>query len=437
VTRGAGLWAALSLASVACRPPAPAPVVASPSPPSFRWAEETLKRLTLEEKAAQMVGVRVYGLYEHPRSADVQRLEELVAGLKVGCVVVFESEVESVPRVLNDLQSAAPVPLLVAADLERGLAFRVRRGVVPLPHAMAIGATGSEEAARFAGEVTAREARAVGIHWAFAPVADVNSNPANPIVNIRSFGEDPEQVARLSAAFVRGARDGGLLTTAKHFPGHGDTSVDSHLQLAAVNADADRLRRVEMLPFRRDVDAGVDAVMLGHIAVPALDPSGTPASLSAPVGRVLREDLGFKGLIVTDALEMQGVRAAWTGEAAIRAVQAGADMILLPPDARVAVRALVRAVKRASTPPSGGSWKRRSAWASTSGGSWIRRRSAGAWGGRRTCAALSRWRGSRSRSCATKEASCRFTRTPRSGCCTSSSRATPRTTRSRDGPRTS
>jgi beta-glucosidase-like glycosyl hydrolase/CubicO group peptidase (beta-lactamase class C family) len=346
VSRGAGGLAALALAAAACRPPAPiAPVAASPSPLSYRWAHETLKRLTLEEKAAQMVGVRAFGLYRNPRSADVLRLKELVGSLKVGCVVVFESEVESVPRVLNDLQSAAPLPLLVAADLERGLAFRIRRGVVPLPHAMAIGATGSEEAARFAGEVTAREARAVGIHWAFAPVADVNSNPGNPIVNIRSFGEDPEMVARLSAAFVRGAREGGLLTTSKHFPGHGDTAVDSHLQLATLSGDRDRLRRVELLPFQRDVDAGVDAVMLGHIAVPALDPTGTPASLSAPVGRVLREDLGFKGLVVSDAMEMQGVRAAWTGEAAIRAVQAGTDFILLPPDPEVAVRALVRGVK--------------------------------------------------------------------------------------------
>jgi len=347
VTRGARGWAALALTAAGCRPPAPSTpaAVASPSPPSYRWAAETLKRLTLEEKAAQMVGVRVFGLYRNPRSAAVLRLRELVGGLRVGGVVVFESEVESVPRVLNELQSLAPVPLLVAADLERGLAFRIHRGVVPLPHAMAIGATGSDEAARFAGEVTAREARAVGIHWAFAPVADVNSNPGNPIVNIRSFGEDPERVARLSAAFVRGARDGGLLTTAKHFPGHGDTAVDSHLQLATVTADRDRLRRVELLPFRRDVDAGVDAVMMGHIAAPALDPSGAPASLSLPIGRVLREELGFKGLVVTDALEMQGVRAAWTGEAAIRAVQAGADFILLPPDPEVAVRALVRGVK--------------------------------------------------------------------------------------------
>src|SRR5207244_10873400 len=147
---------------------------------------------------------------------------------------------------------------------------------------MAIGATRSEEAARFTGEVTAREGRALGIHWALAPVADVNTNPGNPVVNIRSYGEDPELVARLDAAFVRGAREGGLLTTAKHFPGHGDTDVDSHLQLATVAADRARLEAVELRPFRRAVEAGVDAVMLGHIAVPAVDPSRAPATLSAP-----------------------------------------------------------------------------------------------------------------------------------------------------------
>ncbi len=289
--------------------------------------------------------MRAYGFYRNPRSADVRRLLDEVQRLEVGCVVVFDSEVDSVPRVLNGLQAAAPVPLLVAADLERSLAFRIRRGVVPLPHAMAIGATRSEDAARFAGEVTAREARAVGIHWAFAPVADVNSNPSNPIVNIRSFGEDPEMVARLSAAFVRGARQGGVLTTAKHFPGHGDTAIDSHLGLASLGADRARLEAVELAPFRRDVEAGVDAVMLGHIAVPALDPSGEPASLSAPIGRLLREEMGFKGLVVTDALEMQGARGSWTGEAAVKAILAGADVILLPPDPDVAIQAIVRGVE--------------------------------------------------------------------------------------------
>ena len=338
----------LSLAligSFACRPASAARAPAPPAP-SYRWARQTLARMSLEEKVAQMIGVRAFGLHYHPASEEGRRLRHEVRDLGVGSVVVFESEVDSLPRLLNGLQALAKLPLLVSADMERGMSFRIRRGVVPLPYAMAIGATRSEEAARFTGEVTAREGRALGIHWALAPVADVNNNPGNPVINIRSYGEDPELVARLDAAFVRGARAGGLLTTAKHFPGHGDTAVDSHLQLATVGADRARLESVELRPFRRAVEAGVDSVMLGHIAVPAVDPTGAPATLSAPMATdLLRQQLHFEGLIVTDAMEMAGVKAAWTGEAAIRAVRAGADMILLPPQSDVAIRALVRAVR--------------------------------------------------------------------------------------------
>jgi len=317
--------------------------VVSPSPP---WARETLSRLSLEEKAAQMVAVRVFGLYRNPASAAHRDLMAQVRSLGVGALVVFDSEVESLPRVLNELQSAADIPLLVASDLERGMAFRIRRGVVPLAYAMAIGASRSEAAARFTGEVAAREGRGLGVHWALAPVADVNNNPANPVINIRSYGEDPDLVARLASAFILGARAGGVLTTAKHFPGHGDTAVDSHLQLATVHASRERLESVELRPFRAAVEAGVDAVMLGHVAVPALDPSGVPATLSEPiVGQLLRRDLGFDGIVVTDAMEMAGVGGAWSGEAAVRAVKAGADLLLLPPSPSVAVQALGGAVR--------------------------------------------------------------------------------------------
>ncbi len=253
--------------------PAPSPAVAF-GVPLHGWARQTLSRLTLEEKVGQMIGVRAFGLYANRRSDAWRQIVDEVRGLKVGSVVLFESEVGSVPKTVADLQAAAAVPLLVAADLERGMSFRIRRGVVPLPSAMAVGATRREEDARFMGEVTAREGRALGIDWAFAPVADVNNNPANPVINIRSFGEDPELVARMVSAVVRGARAGGILTTVKHFPGHGDTGVDSHLQLATITGDRQRLDSVELLPFRGAVAAGVDAVMLGHIAVPALDPSG-------------------------------------------------------------------------------------------------------------------------------------------------------------------
>ncbi len=336
--------AALILLAAACRSQAPVAAPGTPPPPSA-WTRETLAKLTLPEKVAQLIGVRAVGTHKNPQSAEMKRLSELVRDSKIGVVVVFESEVLSLPRLLNRLQGEAKLPLLVAADLERGMAFRIRRGVAPLPYAMAVGATGSSQAARFMGEVTAREAKALGIHWAFAPVADVNNNPANPVINIRSFGEDPELVARLTGAFVEGARSGGLLTTAKHFPGHGDTAVDTHLQLATIGGDRARLGSVELLPFRSALAAGVDSVMIGHIAAPSLDPSGAPATVSEPmITDLLRHEMGFSGLIVTDAMEMSGVRAAWTGEAAIRALQAGADLILLPPDPAVAIQALVRAV---------------------------------------------------------------------------------------------
>jgi beta-N-acetylhexosaminidase len=348
-----GLAAALALPHAAA-PHAAAPVAAGagkPSAPASReWARRTLARLTLSQKVAQMIGVRAFGLYQHRRSEDFQSLLDQVRRLKVGCVVVFESEVGSLPILLNALQQSSDVPLLVAADMERGMNFRIRRGVVPLPSAMAVGATRSEDDARFTGQVTAREGRALGVHWAFAPVADVNSNPANPIINVRSYGEDPELVGRMTAAFVKGAHEGGLLATVKHYPGHGDTAADSHLQLATISADRERLDRVELRPFRDAIAAGVDAVMLGHIAVPALDPTGAPATLSEPIAGELRKSLGFAGLMVTDAMEMQGVRAAWTGEAAVRAVRAGADMILLPPDPGVAIEAIVREVREGRLP---------------------------------------------------------------------------------------
>lgn len=331
----------------------PAPVASRPAPQpepaprsTRRWVRATLEGLTLSEKAAQMVMVRAFGRFQSPRSEGHRRLLAEVRDLGVGGVVLFSSELESVPRLLNDLQAAARLPLLVAADLERGAAFRVDEGTVSLPFAMALGATRSEAAARFAGRLTAREGRALGIHWALAPVADVNSNPANPVINIRSFGEDPELVASLVGAFIEGARQGGLLTTAKHFPGHGDTSTDSHYERPVVGSSRQRLEAVELVPFERAVAAGVDAIMPAHVVVPALDASGAPATLSPAIShRLLRERLGFQGLIVTDALEMAGIRPAWTGEAAVRAVEAGADVLLLPTSPRVAVQSLVRAVQ--------------------------------------------------------------------------------------------
>jgi uncharacterized protein YbbC (DUF1343 family)/beta-glucosidase-like glycosyl hydrolase len=352
---GIGAFLGLALVGVGCATvlsqPAlvnqwtPTDLSATLAPSAEEWVEKTLTDLTLEEKAAQMVMVWIQGYYLNPQSEEFKSAVRTVRDLGVGGLIMSTSEVETLPRLINDLQHQAKVPLIIAADVERGMAYRVRRGTVSVPSAMAIGATGRPEAARFAGEITAREGRALGIHWAFAPVADVNNNPANPIINIRSFGEEPELVASMVEAFIEGARQGGMLTTVKHFPGHGDTSTDSHLTRPVVTADRERLERVELVPFKRAIAAGVDAVMPAHVAVPALDPSGAPATLSEPISNgLLRGELGFDGLVVTDALDMAGVRPAWEGEAAIRAMRAGADILLMPHNPKVTVQALVRGV---------------------------------------------------------------------------------------------
>ncbi|MGE0640456.1 MAG: glycoside hydrolase family 3 N-terminal domain-containing protein [Thermoanaerobaculia bacterium] len=320
-----------------------------PPAPESGWTAATLAGLDLEAKVAQMIMVRAYAVPRHPQDEEQVELAAQIRDLGVGGVALSRSELDTIPGFLDELQALARVPLWVAADVERGLAMRVPSGPVALPDAMAIGAipgADGEAAARFAGELTARECRAAGIHWAFAPVADVNSNPANPIINLRSFGEDPDRVAKLVAAFVEGAHAGRLLTTAKHFPGHGDTAIDSHLALPVLDRSRDELERVDLPPFRAAIAAGVDSVMTGHLSVPALDATGTPATLSRPITTdLLRGELGFDGLIVTDALEMSGVGDVWMGEAAVEAVAAGADVVLLPPDPRVAIQSIVRAVR--------------------------------------------------------------------------------------------
>jgi beta-N-acetylhexosaminidase len=223
-------------------------------------------------------------------------------------------------------------------------------GTTVFPHAMAFGATGNPAYARYEGEITAREARALGVQWIYYPVADVNNNPDNPIINIRSFGENPEAVASMVTAFIEGAhsdKKNYALATVKHFPGHGDTAVDSHMNMPVIAGDRARLDKVELVPFKAAIDAGVDAVMTAHIAVPALSPPDIPSTLSpAILTGLLRKDLGFKGIIVTDALEMAGiVKSFSTGDAAVRALEAGADVLLMPTDPEAVVKAVTAAVQ--------------------------------------------------------------------------------------------
>lgn len=315
---------------------------------SSAWVDETLHRMTLREKAAQMVMPWLPGGRPRRNSAEWRRARELVLEEKVGGFIVGKGPARETAGWLNDLQKLSDVPLLVSADLEWGPGTRLE-GATLLPVNMAIAAAGDPILAYEAGRLTAIEARAAGIHLAFAPVADVNINADNPVINTRAYGADPVLVAERVTSFIRGAQEGGLLTAAKHFPGHGDTEIDSHLALPVIHASRKRLERVELVPFRAAIGADVAAIMTAHLAVPALEPDGAerPATLSRPiVTGLLREELGFDGLIVTDGLMMDGIRAGRTvGEVAVEAVKAGADILLMPPSTREAIDALVAAVE--------------------------------------------------------------------------------------------
>ena len=252
----------------------------------------------------------------------------------------------------NDLQRRAKIPLLVGADFESGTRMRLAEGTA-YPSAMSIAATGNPKQAYAVGKSIAIEARAAGVHWIFAPVADVNNNPDNPIINVRSFGEDSRSVAEYVTQFVRGVEENGALATAKHFPGHGNVSVDSHLGLAVVAGSRSELDRTELVPFRAAIRAGVSSIMPGHLAVPALEPeANVPATLSRQIlTGVLRDEMKFRGLIVTDAMNMGGVTSLYPpGEAAVRAVEAGADVLLMPPVPGAAIAALTDAVEAGRIP---------------------------------------------------------------------------------------
>jgi len=303
--------------------------------------------LTLREKAAQLVMPWIAGDYWATDAAAMDSALHLAADDGVGGFIVGVSASPfDVAEKLNALQRAARVPLLIASDLESGLSARVRGGTA-FPGNMALGATDRELDAYEVGRVVALEGRAIGIHLDFAPVLDVNNNPRNPIINVRSFGENPQRVAELGDAFIRGLREHGMLSTAKHFPGHGDTETDSHIALPAIAGSRPRLDSIELVPFRAAVREGTDAVMAGHLAVPGLaGPDAPPATLSPVVlDTLLRGDLGFRGLIVTDALNMGAVVGRYGAtQAAVRALAAGADVLLMPVSARATIDAVVDAV---------------------------------------------------------------------------------------------
>lgn len=325
-----------------------------PGGESMAWVEETLKRMTLEEKIGQMIFPALSAVFLNQENEQFQEIQRNIQEFHVGGYHAFGGDPAALALLLNRMQKLAQVPLLITADLEGGPAYQFR-GATRIPRAMALAATDSEELAYAAGKIAALEGRAMGIGVNFYPVVDVNNNPRNPIISIRSFGEDINLVSRMAQAYIRGAQENGQIATAKHFPGHGDTSQDSHLELPVIDVSRERLHQVELPPFRAAIEAGAGAVMTAHIYLPQLEPEkGVPATLSrAATTELLRGELGFPGLVFTDALTMQGVAAHFTPEeVAIRAVKAGADILLLPVDIGKSFQALKQAVESGDIPAS-------------------------------------------------------------------------------------
>ncbi|HXE57961.1 MAG TPA: glycoside hydrolase family 3 N-terminal domain-containing protein, partial [Gemmatimonadales bacterium] len=279
---------------------------------------------------------------------ELPRIEAALA-LGVGGFIIFGGPAQEIRYLTAELARVAGRPLLIGSDLERGAGQQVA-GLSELPPPAALASLDDPRVARWAGELTAGEALSVGINWVFAPVADLDVVPENPIVQTRSFGDDPARVAGLVAAWVDGCESTGAIACAKHYPGHGRTTRDSHAELPVVEADAARLRSQDELPFRAAIDAGVGSVMTAHVAYPALDPLGRPATLSPPILSRLRHECGFEGLVVTDALIMEGARGAGDAPAAVRALRAGCDLLLYPPDPAETALALEHAVAAGDLP---------------------------------------------------------------------------------------
>ena len=322
-----------------------------------QWADSVLGTLTMRQKAAQMVWVWTLGDYTAVDAPGYSAIEKQITDLELGGIIVSVGGPMDIATKVNALQRAARLPLLVGADLETGAAFRARGGwflpnaielggATSFPYQMGIGATRDPRLAYEMGRVTAEEGRAMGIHMAFAPVLDVNNNPKNPVISARSFGEDPALVSEMGSALVKGIQEHGMFATGKHFPGHGDTEQNSHLELSRVNVSRARLDSVELRPFRAAIEAGVRGMMTFHGDLPALDSTKTAATLSRRVMTdLLRNEMRFSGLLVTDALDMNGVLGGITmEEATIRAVEAGNDVLLMPSDAKVSIQAVVDAV---------------------------------------------------------------------------------------------
>ena len=323
------------------------------------WAEKTLRSLSVEEKIGQLFMVRLRVEYFNGRSPSYFELRNNIRRYHIGSVAMSappQGRARDIRRryevvtLLNQLQEESKLPLLVAGDFERGVLPAHLFGTTVFPHAMAFGAAGNLAYAEEFGRITAQESRALGVHWNLFPVADVNSNPANPIIGTRAFGANPEQVGDLVAAYIRGARANGMLTTAKHFPGHGNTATDSHVGVPIVDDDLEHLYAVDLPPFQKAIAAGVDAVMTGHVRVIAIDSDRARVATTSPtiVTGLLKDQLGFKGIVVTDAMDMAGLVGLYAknpGRVAVDAFKAGNDVLTMPYSLDSCYRAMLKAVQ--------------------------------------------------------------------------------------------
>ncbi|CAN5290894.1 hypothetical protein BH20ACI1_BH20ACI1_10800 [soil metagenome] len=339
-----------------------------PTEKAYKWADKKLKKMSLDEKIGQLIHVGINARFQNQDSAEFKELKRQVVENKVGGIIVFVGGVYETVHLMNRMQEFAEIPLLISSDFETGVAMRFE-DTTNFPWNMAIAATGNPEFARREGVIAAREARALGVQWAFAPTADVNNNADNPVINVRSYGENPADVSRFAVAFTQGLQSGNVIATAKHFPGHGDTAVDSHRGLPVIDLPRSRLEQIEFAPFKSVIDSGIGSIMISHISMPQIDGtkveplkkpiknnySGSevvtenttmPATLSPNiVTDILKKEMNFDGLIVTDAMDMSGLTLYFNqDEAAVRAVLAGADVLLKPASADAAIKGLKEAV---------------------------------------------------------------------------------------------
>ncbi len=340
-----------------------------PDNKAYKWADKMLKKMTIDEKIGQMVHIGVNAQFVNQDSAEFKEIKRQVVENKIGGITVFVGDVYETVHLMNRMQEAAKIPLLISADFETGVGMRFP-DAVNFPWNMAISATGNVDFARRQGIIVGRESRATGVQQVFAPTIDVNNNAQNPVINVRSYGENAEEVARFGSAFIEGLQSENVLATAKHFPGHGDTAVDSHRGLPVINFSRERLEKTEFVPFRSLIKAGVGSVMISHISMPQLDATEVkplkqsdksayadseiiteattiPATLSPGIiQNILKKDMNFDGLVVTDAMDMSGLTLYFNAEeGAIRAVLAGNDILVKPAHSDLPVKGLKEAVR--------------------------------------------------------------------------------------------